>query len=282
MRRPHRSVRSLLRGSLAAVVATGGLAWLGATAAAAGTSLVVESRELDESEPPGRSEVLRDGERMRVDLEGGRHSVLQLRDEGRLVALDHKRKTYLELDQSLVATAARIGRLGAELQGRSGVLPEDSEAAADALIADALGDPEDTDYTLRPTEEEDRVGDVTCRETELLRAGELEARICEAAPDDAEIAAGAMDAVRDLAAFARDVLPLVPGAGREAGLRALDLFDQVEGVPLRVRTYRDGEPRLEATVIEAKETDVPASAFAIPEGYGSMLNITVREAIGGP
>jgi hypothetical protein len=251
--------------------------------AAAGTGFVVESQKLDENEPPGRSEVKRDGPRMRVDLEGGRHTILQLRDEGRLLALDHKRKTYLELDQSMVETAARIGRVGRELQERTGMLPEGSQAATEELLAGALGDlGELPTYTLRPTDEAGRVGEVACRETELLNEGVLEARICEASADDAAIAAGAMEGVRELAALARDVLPLVPGASRDAGLEALDLFDQVEGVPLRVRTYRDGNAVLEATVVDAKEMDVPASTFAVPDGYASMINITVREAIGGP
>jgi len=127
--------------------------------AAAGTGFVVESQKLDENEPPGRSEVKRDGPRMRVDLEGGRHTILQLRDEGRLLALDHKRKTYLEIDQSMVETAARIGRVGRELQERTGMLPEGSQAAAEELLAGALGDlGELPTYTLRPTDEAGRVG----------------------------------------------------------------------------------------------------------------------------
>ena len=265
-----------------------------AHAATAATFVVIESGHLggaasaqtgSEEEEPDRIEIWAEAQHMRVDLAGGRHSILYSVDQGIVWALDHERRTVLELDRSTATgAAARLRGVEAELRARTADLPPEARQAARGLLDSAFG-PESLarpTLELRETPEEGEVRGIPCRVHELHVDGALTARFCEARLEDAGLPAEALAPVRSLSAFARDVSPLMPKRLHSSGLAALDLFDRVEGVPLRIRTYEGEQATREAVVTEVVQSEAPEGSFQVPEGYRSDIAIRVRERLGGP
>ena len=260
-----------------------------AHAAFAATFLVIESGTLDETRSGeserDRTEIWAEAEHMRVDLAGGQHSIVYSVERGIVWALDHERRTVLELDRSTaVGAATRLRGIKAELRARTADLPEGTRQAANDLLDSTFGPDSGAGpvLELRDTAEEDAVRGIPCRLRELHVDGALTARFCEARLEDAEVPQEALVPVRSLSAFARDVSPLLPERLRSGGLAALDLFDRVEGVPLRIHTYEGEEATREAVITEVSEREAPEGAFRVPEDYRSEIAIKVRERLGGP
>ena len=274
------SRRTRLTGLLAAA-----LGLLGAPASTtAATFLVIESGDVGEHERE-RTEIWAEAARMRVDLAGGRRSIVYLVERGIVWVLDHERRSVLELDRSTATgVATRLRGVEAELRARSAGLPPEAREAARDLLDSTFG-PESLlrpALELRTTEDEDAVRGIPCRVNEVHVEGALAATFCEARLVDAQVPPAALAPVRSLSAFSREVSPLIPDRIRAGGLAALDLFDRVEGVPLRVRAFQGGAVRREAVVTEISQADPPDGAFDIPDGYRSDIVIKVRERIGGP
>ncbi len=268
---------------LAALLAALGLLG-GPISGAAATFLVIESGAIGERERE-RTEIWAEAERMRVDLAAGRHSIVYSVEHGIVWALDHERRSVLELDRSTATgVATRLRGVEAELRTRTAALPPKAREAARGLLDSTFG-PEALArpaLELRATPVEDAVRGIPCRVSELYVDGALPATFCEARLVDADVPADALAPVRSLSAFARDVSPLLPNRLVSAGLAALDLFDRVDGVPLRVRSFEGGRAAREAIVTEVSQADPPDGAFDVPEGYRSEIAIKVRERIGGP
>ena len=248
------------------------------------TKVVIESRPAG-SATTATTEVWAETDRMRVDLAGGRRSVIYSVGKGLVWALDHEKRTFTELDRSTaVGMASRVRGIETELRARTADLPEDARVAAEGLLDATFGAQatDVPDLELRDAGEHASVRDVRCREVDLLENGTRTARFCEATLAAAGLVPEALAPLRALAEFARELAPLMPGRVRDGGVAALDLFDRVEGVPLRVLTYREGELDREAIVSDISDAAPPDAAFSVPEGYRPDIAIKVRERLGGP
>jgi len=257
---------------------------LAAGPARASTWLVLESRKAS-AEAADRTGIWAEAERMRVDIAGGRTSVVYDVPAGMIWALDHERKTVLTLDRSTATSAAtRLHKVEAELRARTEGLPPEARAAATGLIDSAFG-PEVAaipTLELRDTQERGRVRGIACSVREIWIDGSREVRFCEATLGDAGISPGAMEPLRSLSGFVRDIAPLLPERLLSGGLAALDLFDRIEGVPLRIETFTGDAVDRIAVVSEIVEAVPPDGTFAVPDDYRPELAIKVRERLGGP
>ena len=269
---------------LSAVVATSAWSVPFASPAAAATRVLIQSGAAG-SEAAETTEVWAERDRMRVDLAGGRRSVIYVVKEGLVWALDHEKRTFTELDRSTaVGMAGRVRGIETELRARTADLPADARAAAEGLLDATFGAPVAgaPELELRATGGHGRVRGVPCQEVDVLENGTRTARFCEATLAAAGLGVDALVPLRSLAEFARELAPLMPARVRDGGVAALDLFDRVAGVPLHVLTYREGKPDREATVTDVSEAAPPDAAFAVPEGYSPDVAIKVRERLGGP
>jgi hypothetical protein len=82
--------------------------------------------------------------------------------------------------------------------------------------------------------------------------------------------------VRELAAFAAEVGDLLPRSMSGEGLDALVLVEQVQGVPLRVRTWPKDAPPTESRIVRAVPKRFGPERFQAPAGYSAGLGIHVR------
>ncbi len=261
------------------------LAWLGLVGAAhAGTFVAVEGRR----EPSGkldRSVVRLDGDRLRVDLERQRESLVYQKDKKLLWSIDHDERTYSEIDQQTALETLESAK-SAEARLRTGAasLPPEARAAAEQLLERALGTPEQQapKLELRETKLRDTVRGVPCRERELLQDGALIARICEARYEDAGVTRAALAPVFELAQLAKQASPLFPASSRSGAVAALDLLTRLEGFPMRVLSYEAGELTHVAQVVELAKKPAPPELFQLPAGYQRGLSLNVRNGIGKP
>jgi len=236
----------------------------------------------------GTRTVLRaDGDRLRIDADGGRTSIVYLADRALIWMLDHEERSYVELDpQTTTKVTRQLGRIERELRARLASLPAKQRAAAERLLDRALGPEQPTrapEVVLVPTGKSERIDDLPCREFDLLRGGEKVADLCKAEFSEAGVDPASLASVRRLAAFLAEAVQSIAPAGMQGrGLDALDSFTRLDGLPMRVRAYEKGVPVRQSLVTELATPSFAAAEFALPQGYARKLGIKVREGVGGP
>lgn len=254
--------------------------------AEAGTVLVTATRELAEpGEPPRTGRALLDGRRLRIDTREGERSIVYRGDRGLVWLIDHAKARYVEIDRPTPEMVA------GEARRRLEELPPDERAAARQALEDAkaAGDPAAggaadglRGLALRETGESDRVEGIPCRELAVLREGARIAELCRADYAEAGVSPESFAAVREVQALLRDsAAALLAGESGDPGLAALASFGDLEGVPLRVRVFEQGEPTSETRVTGIESRPLDAADFEIPEGYRPRVTIRIRGEGGG-
>lgn len=231
-----------------------------AGAAAAGTEVETETRQANDEVSPGHA--LFDGRRVRIDVSGGRRSFVYRGDAGLIWVIDHEGKTYLEVAQP------RPEGLAAAARSRL----DDAERAAVDLAAGA-----DPKLEIRDTGRRATVTGVACDELEVYQGGKRVADVCRARYADAGVSResfAGVDEVRELLQGALAAF-LDQGARGEA-LMGLESFGCLDGVPMRVRSYRGGELESETVVTKIGSRPLSKSDFELPEGYRPQITINIR------
>ncbi|MEN8161559.1 MAG: hypothetical protein ABFS41_15930 [Myxococcota bacterium] len=242
-----------------------------AQAALAGTEITVETRQADAAPDakPRESRLAIEGRSLHAETTGGRHSLVYRGEGGVLEVYDHREKTVFRLDRATARSAARGVESAREAME---ALPEPQRSALES----ALGMEREVDsVTLRETGRGDRVADVACRLLELRQGAVRRAEICEAPPGAAGVSAEALATVRELVAFASDVVDLLPAAVGAAGLAALAGAEKIDGVPLRVRAWPSDAPASETRIVRAVPRAYPPERFQPPPDYRPGLGIQI-------
>jgi hypothetical protein len=240
--------------------------WLAAPAAFAGALLATETRHLV-GEDAGRVRkgiALFDGSRMRIDTHDGRRAIVYRGDRGLIWIIDHKKKSYLAVEKPSPEALAR------EVQSRMESLSPEERAAAEAAPAVV------PKVSLRETGATAEVQGIRCQEVEVLRGEERIADVCRASYDAAGVQAETFTAVREVQQLLQGALGgLVSDSVRSEGLAAIESFSQIEGVPMRVRSYRGGQAQTETLVTGLEKKALPETDFAIPAGYQPKITISI-------
>jgi hypothetical protein len=240
----------------------GALALLAALPALAATEVITVTRKPDGSTRDGRA--LFDGQRMRVETAGGRRSIVYRGDRGLVWVLDHKRKNFIEVERPSAEA------LAGQAKARMGALDSDQRAMAEAGLAGGV--------EIKDTGRTGVVQGIPCAELQVLAAGARIADVCRASYADAKVDPASFAAVRDLQKLlGGSVTALLPPEAREEGAAAIESFAQLDGVPMRVRTYEDGRFESETTVKSVKKTILPKNAFELPGGYAPQFSINIRK-----
>jgi hypothetical protein len=239
---------------------------LAARGALAGVALSTETRPMV-GEDAGRvrkGTALFDGARLRVDTHDGRRAIVYRGDRGRIWIIDHRKKSYLEVERPTAEALAR------EAQKRLDSLTPEERAAGAAASASI------PDVELRETEIQARIQGIPCREVQISRAGERIADVCRASYADAGVSAETFGAVREVQELLSSALGgLVSDEVRSDGLDAIESFGRIDGVPLRVRAYRKGEIQSETLVTSLAERPMTEDEFAVPGGYRPKVTISI-------
>jgi Domain of unknown function (DUF4412) len=118
--------------------------------------------------------------------------------------------------------------------------------------------------TIKPTERTDKVGGIACHEVEVLRDGEKLREVCVADWKAAGLTKADLAALHDLNTFEDETVGTMGGRAQDD---SLELFELLDGLPIRVRTFRGGQPRTELRIVKIEHKKVDATLFEVPEGY---------------
>lgn len=243
-------------------LALGLVALLLALPAVAGTEVITETRKPDGGTQDGTA--LFDGKRMRVEMEGGRRTIVYRGDRGLIWVIDHKHKNFVEVERPTAEA------LAAQAKARLDALPPDQRALADGGLAGNV--------EIQDTGRHGSVLGIPCAELHVMAGGVRVADVCRASYADAKVDARSFAAVRDLERLLGSSLSaLLPEKVRRDGAEAIESFARLDGVPMRVRTYEQGRFASETTVKSLKQKAFPKGSFELPSGYVPQFSINIRQ-----
>ena len=214
-----------------------------------------------------------DGDRVRMEMtgtgaKGAATAVMTYRGDRNLVwSVDDARKAYTELDPARMQ-AMRAQSDAARAQMRAGLakLPPAEQARMQAMLAAAdAKTAERVLPTIKETGRVDKVGALACHELEVSRGGVKESEICVADWRAAGVTKADLAPVGKLGKFQSEAFRGVQARGEGDDL--LQLYDSLDGLPVRVRSYHGGQLRTEFRVVKVEHKALDAKLFDVPEGY---------------
>ncbi|MBI3769724.1 MAG: DUF4412 domain-containing protein [Deltaproteobacteria bacterium] len=250
-------------------------------AAAAGVELTTEISDPSAAPPakpvrPGR--ILIDGDRVRMEMTGsspagdakagGANAVMIYRGDRDVIwSVDDKRRAYMQIDRArMQAMRAQSDASRAKMRAELGKLPPAEQARMQAMLAATdVKSAEREPPTIKETGRTDKVGGLACHEIEVSRGGTKESEICVADWKAAGVTKTDLTPVRKLGTFQQETLAGLQ-ARREGG-DVLELFDALDGLPVRVRSFRAGQLRAEFRIVKVEHKALDAKLFDVPEGY---------------
>jgi len=256
----------LIAGALSGLVCSGAMA-----------GVVIE---MEESEPGGPGEAQVDtiyaqGEMLRMDSRddgSGRRSII-FRDEA-MWMVSHEEKSCRMIDrEAMDQLSAQLGGVMNQMQAELAKLPPEQRAMMEEMMksrlpagmtAGAAGPPRRIEVGGAEV-----VGEYTCTLHTLFAGDDRIWEVCAAAekglPAAAAEALGAFRAMSRFAEQLRDTLQQGPLAAM-INTPFHDL-NQVNGFPVRVRSYEGGRLASEHRLKSIAGKDLEASMFDVPEGY---------------
>jgi hypothetical protein len=185
--------------------------------------------------------------------------------------VDHKRRTYYQVDPKSAAQAAsQVSGLRQGLEEGLGSLSPDQRAAVQDLLGE-LAKPapvELPEYRLRERGELARYAEIACAQHDVLEGEKVVAEVCLADYGKPPLVREQLAAVPKLGVFLRRTLePLAREFPSLLPLAPWAALDAVQGLPLRMRSVADDGATSETTVTRIEAAPVDPALFALPAGY---------------
>jgi len=239
--------------------------------AQAGAIVETVSRELPGGEQTGGTTLYVEGGNLRVasadagEGAGGSNAIIK---GDVLYAIDHQRRTYAVLDRArLKQMAQSMNEAMREMDERLENMEPGERARVEAATGRAGGPRGPAQY--QRTARSESVSGKSCRIWEGRQRNKKFVEYCvvpySAIAGGAEVAT----AMRNMMSLMDDVMTALDESGTKdalfssewRGVRALD------GYPILIRMFDNGQPVAEEVLKSARETAVPASQFEVPAGY---------------
>jgi hypothetical protein len=223
--------------------------------------------------PPRSGRMLLDGDRVRMEVtgtgpKGDAKTVMIYRgDRNVMWSVDDTRKAYTEIDAArMQAMRAQSDAARAQMRGGLDKLPPAERARMQAMLAaaDAKGAGREPP-TIKETGRADKVGALACHELEVSRGGVKESDICVADWKAAGVTKADLTPVGKLGRFQSEAFGGMQARGESDDV--LELFDSLDGLPVRVRSYHGGQLRAEFRVVKVERKPLDTTLFDVPEGY---------------
>jgi hypothetical protein len=244
--------------------------------ARAGVELTTEisnpSAPVDKQPKATRSgRMLLDGERVRMELDGAaagepKHVMIYRGDRDLVWSLDDKHRTYTEVDRArMQEMRGQSESARAKMRAELAKLPPAEQARMQAALA--ASDPASTQRaapTVKETGRVDTIGGLKCHDVEVSRGGVKESEICVVDWKTAGVTKADLAPVRQLGTFQQETFG---GPTRRDSDDMLALFDGLDGLPVRVRSFRGGQVRSEFRVVKVEHKALDAKLFEPPDGY---------------
>ena len=222
---------------------------------------------------PGR--MLLDGARVRMEVDGAtpgeqRRVMIYRGDRDLVWSLDDKHRTYTEVDRTrMQELRGQSESARAKMPADLAKLPPSEQARMQAALAAA--DPASIRReapTLKETGHVDTVGGLKCHDVEVSGGGAKQSEICVVDWKTAGVTKADLAPIRQLGTFQQETFA---GPARQGSDDMLALFDGLDGLPVRVRTFRGGQLRSEFRVVKVEHKVLDAKLFEPPDGYQKRI-----------
>lgn len=239
-------------------------------AALAGAIVETVSRDLREGVQTAGTTLYVDGGNLRVvtdeeAVDGPGSNAIIKNDV--MYAIDHRRKAYAVLDKAAMRQMAEnMNTAMNNMRAKVAQMPPEKRAAMEGLLGG--GGPRGA-LQYRKTARSEKVAGKSCRIWEGTQEGRMRVQYCVV--PYASIAGGAevMAAMKNMIGLMDEVFVALDESGvKDAlfsnewrGVRALD------GYPVLIRMFENGQPASEEVLKSARVAAVPATQFEVPAGY---------------
>lgn len=213
------------------------------------------------------------GEMLRMDPhpKSGDDDMSVIFRDNALWFVDHKEKTCKTIDEEgMEQLTAEIGAAMKQMEAQMAQMPPEQREMMMKMMKEKMpalmgGESPPRRIDAGATE---KVGDYSCKVHTLYVGDEKAWEVCAATEGLPGGTAEAMKAFEAMSRFAED-LREIAASGPFAGMLKTPMLDmdQVDGFPVRVRSFDNGEISSETTLKSVTSEKLEASVFATPEGY---------------
>jgi hypothetical protein len=250
----------------------------GLAAAPASSDLVLETQTRFPDSPEGafrHGQIWLDGSRIRMEFADTRvpervATVIFRGDRDLYWALDAETRSYVQIDrEEVVELGRRVARAREEMSARLAELPPDQRATVEQMLADMQpAEPARGEEKIVATQVRGKRDGLPTRLHRMMIDSEMVGEIWTVDWDHVD--AGRLDfrAFKKLAEFQRQLLSsLGESAGSAFGGEPFEVFDQLDGYPLRVRRLSDGVMEAETRFALPRRVPAQPGRYEPPEGY---------------
>ena len=246
---------------------------LAASVAWAGVVIEMEVSDKDTGSTAAIDTLYVEGTMLRMDphvSSKNQNMSMIFRDDAMWI-LDHDKRRCQTIDKEGVASlGAQLGEAMKGLEAQMAQLPPEQRAMMEKMMKGKMPDGMGQDAPPRRVEKGalETVGAYRCTVHTLYSGDEKVWEVCAA--DSSAVNGGdeMMEAFRALSAFAeglRESVKQLPSAQLIDTLFAE--MQQVDGVPIRVRSYSNGTLQSESTMKSVTRRDIADDTFAVPKDY---------------
>lgn len=260
------------------ILLTGALLVMAVSEARPGVVIEMEVKESGSGASAPVETIYAQSEMLRMDSkESGSGSMSMIFRDQALWMMDHDKKECRTIDKAgMQQLGAQLGGMLQQMEAELAKLPPDQRAMMEKMMKEKLpaGMPGPSAPRKLEVGGTETIGDYRCTLHTLHSGDERVWEVCaadEGLPAGADEARAAFESMSEFAESLREVFQKGPFAGMiETPFNAMD---EIDGMPVRIRAFRDGQVVSETTLKSITSRDLDNAMFSVPEGY-KVTNLT--------
>jgi hypothetical protein len=247
---------------------------LASATASAGAYVEMEQKDLEGGAAKNKvNKLWADGDKLRLDSEGSKNSMIFKGDT--MYAVDHDKKRVSVIDkQTMEQASAQMQQMQAQMKERMAQMPPEQRAQMEKAMAQhggmgaAMGGADTTPpRTYKETSRAETVGGKPCKVWEINEGAEKVQEMCVAPMSAVNGGAEVIASLKNLGKTFEKMTASMGAAGRDRMSRSWAELDQVKGFPVLVRDFDGGKAKREQRLVTSRSEMVPPATFEPPADY---------------
>lgn len=237
--------------------------------------VVIEMEESGSTGDAPTHKIYAQGEMLRMDphVKGGSDDMSVIFRDDRLWIVNHADRTCQTMDkQGMEQIGSQLGAAMKQMEAQLSQLPPEQRAMVEQMMKGKMsavmpGTGEAPPRRME-TGDTEQVGEYSCVVQTLYSGDQKVWEVCAASKNQLSGAFEAMEAFQAISRFVETLREAVQQGpfSRIANTPFYDM-DQIDGFPVRVRTFGSGRMTSESTLKSITQKDLEEAIFSVPEGY---------------
>jgi uncharacterized protein YlaN (UPF0358 family) len=234
----------------------------------AGTVLEMINRDLT-NKTEGLSTTYAQKGLMRIETGGANDAFAIFRDET-IYTFDPKKKTYVAMDRATMQRlASQLNPALKMIQEQMANMSPEQRAQMERMLGTKMpGAEKELSEEIRKTSRTATVAGHPCTYSEILQDGVMQTEVCIVPVDKLNGGKELFEVAVKVGALVKDMMAAVDSPWiKQMVNREMENFDKLGGVPVKSRTFDQGNPVHEATLKSIRTEALAATLFEIPASY---------------